>query len=121
MLARDSNALLLYLPQYFNDENYDLGVFSKKDNYVFFIALLAATCSDSVKVVVPKLLEKRPLDVLSEHLTEFASLSTFISYESHYYTAFSKKYLSEKEMVNGVDERFRFLPSIREENLFLAF
>ena len=121
LLARDSHALLLYLPQYFNDEDYDFGVFGKKDIYVFFIALLAATCSESIKVVVPKLLEKRSFDVLSEHLTEFASLSTFISYESHYYTAFSRKYLSEKEMVNGVDERFRFLPSIREENLFLAF
>ena len=97
------------------------GVFDNKVNYVFFIALLAATCSESVKVVVPKLLEKRSFNVLSEYLTEFASLSTFISYESHYYTAFSRKYLSEKEMVNGVDERFRFLPSIREENLFLVF
>tara|TARA_Y100000814_G_scaffold277934_1_gene239346 strand:- start:12962 stop:16324 length:3363 start_codon:yes stop_codon:yes gene_type:complete len=121
LLARDSNALILYLPQYFNDENYDFGVFDNKVNYVFFIALLAATCSESVKVVVPKLLEKRSFNVLSEYLTEFASLSTFISYESHYYTAFSRKYLSEKEMVNGVDERFRFLPSIREENLFLVF
>ena len=121
LLERDTNALLLYLPQYFIDENYDFGVFGNKDNYVFFIALLAATCSESVKVVVPKLLEKRSFNVLSEHLTEFASLSRFISYESHYYTAFSRKYLSEKEMVNGVDERFRFLPSIREENLFSIF
>jgi hypothetical protein len=120
VLTADSDALLVYLPQYFNDPNCHFGGFGCKENYAFVIALIAATCSPSVKVVVPKLLEKPSFDVLTEHLTAFACLSTFINYESHYYTAFSRKYLTEKEMVNGVDERLRFLPSVREENLFLV-
>ncbi|NQY17563.1 motility associated factor glycosyltransferase family protein [Alteromonas sp.] len=120
LLTVDSDALLVYLPQYFNDPNCHFGGFGSKENYAFFIALIAATSSPSVKVVVPKLLEKTSFDVLSEHLTAFACLSTFINYESHYYTVFTREYLTEKEMVNGVDERFRFLPAVREENLFLV-
>lgn len=120
LLTADSHALLVYLPQYFSDPNCHFGGFGCKENYAFFIALIAATSSPSVKVVVPKLLEKPSFDVLSEHLTAFACLSTFINYESHYYTVFTREYLTQKEMVNGVDERFRFLPAVREENLFLV-
>ena len=120
LLTAESHALLVYLPQYFSNKNYIFEGFGSKENYAFFIALIAATSSPSVKVVVPKLTERDPLDVLSEYLTEFTCLSPFTCYESYYYTAFTREYLSEEEMVSGADERFRFLPAVREENLFLV-
>ncbi|WP_420935271.1 6-hydroxymethylpterin diphosphokinase MptE-like protein [Alteromonas sp. A081] len=120
LLSADVDALLVYLPPYFSNKNYLFEGFDNKENYAFFIALNAATCSPSVKVVVPKLTEREPLDVLSEYLTEFTCLSPFTCYESYYYTAFTREYLSEEEMVSGADERFRFLPFVREENLFLV-
>lgn len=120
LLGADVGALLVYLPQYFSNKNYIFEGFGSKENYAFFIALNAATCSPSIKVVVPKLTERDPLDVLSEYLTEFTCLSPFTCYESYYYAAFTREYLSEEEMVSGADERFRFLPFVREENLFLV-
>ena len=120
LLTAESHALIVYLPQYFSNKNYLFEGFGSKENYAFFIALNAATCSPSIKVVVPKLTERDPLDVLSEYLTEFTCLSPFTCYESYYYTAFTREYLSEEEMVSGADERFRFLPAVREENLFLV-
>ena len=120
LLSADVDALLVYLPPFFSNKNYLFEGFDNKENYAFFIALNAATCSPSVKVVVPKLTEREPLDFLSEYLTEFTCLSPFTCYESYYYTAFTREYLSEEEMVSGADERFRFLPFVREENLFLV-
>lgn len=120
LLREDVDALLVYFPQYFSNKNYLFEGFGTKENYAFFIALNAATCTPSIKVVVPKLTEREPLDVLSEYLAELTFLSPFICYESYYYTAFTCEYLSEEEMVSGADERFRFLPFVREENLFLV-
>ena len=120
LLREDVDALLVYFPQYFSNKNYLFEGFGNKENYAFFIALNAATCSPSIKVVVPKLTERDTLDVLSGYLTEFTCLSSFICYESYYYIAFTREYLSEEEMVSGADERFRFLPFVREENLFLV-
>jgi hypothetical protein len=120
LLREDVDALFVYFPQYFSHKNYLFEGFGTKENYAFFIALNAATCTPSIKVVVPKLTERESLDVLSEYLAEFTCLSSFICYESYYYTAFTREYLSEEEMVSGADERFRFLPFVREENLFLV-
>jgi hypothetical protein len=120
LLREDVDALLVFLPHYFSNKNYLFEGFGTKENYAFFIALNAATCTPSIKVVVPKLTERESLDVLSEYLADFTCLSSFICYESYYYTAFTREYLSEEEMVSGADERFRFLPFVREENLCLV-
>ncbi|AUC87634.1 hypothetical protein CW735_04985 [Alteromonas sp. MB-3u-76] len=121
LLDTNNASLLVYLPQYFNNDSHNYGTFENRDNYALFIALVAATCSESIKVVVPKLVEKDALDVLSDYLDDFEFLSAYKTYESYYYTAFSDRYLTDNEMITAVDDRFRFLPCIREENLVSVF
>ena len=121
LLDTNNTSLLVYLPHYFNNDSHNYGTFEDRENYALFIALISATCSESIKVIVPKLVEKSAQDVLSDYLDDFEFLSAYKIYESYYYSAFSDRYLTDNEMVTAVDDRFRFLPCIREENLVTIF
>jgi hypothetical protein len=120
LLSEKASNLLIYLPTYFYGDKCEFDLFVNKETYAFFIAIIAAQCKGEAKVILPKLVKNLSLSESSSHLTELDFLSQFNIYESHYYNVFSSKCFSNGEMITELDERFRFLPCLREENLTLA-
>lgn len=120
LLSEKTSNLLIYLPTYFYGDKCEFDLFVNKETYAFFIAIIAAQCKGEAKVILPKLVKNLSLSESSSYLTELDFLSQFNIYESHYYNVFSSKYFSNDEMITELDERFRFLPCLREENLTLA-
>lgn len=109
-----SDQVVIYLPPVFEELTWLEGYASAQE-YGFYIALLASTCSSEIKFVLPKIPDELPeLEAIEK--IDLACFDDFYVYDCHNFIVFSASPLPESAMTTGSGERLRYLPTLRAEN-----
>ncbi|GMM71433.1 hypothetical protein MTsDn5_13850 [Alteromonas gracilis] len=108
------NKVVVFVPSLFETLSWG-DEYRSSEEYSFYIAVLASTCRDEIKFVLPKIPSELPS---SEVISKFdlGCFDDFYIYDCHNFIAFSESPLSESALVTGSGERLRYLPTLRDEN-----
>ena len=109
-----SKQVVIYLPSVFEELTWS-EEYASAQEYGFYIALLASTCSSEIKFVLPKIPSELPDPEVVEKIS-LACFDDFYIYDCHNFIVFSESPLPESAMTTGSGDRLRYLPSLRAES-----
>lgn len=89
------------------------------DFYRLYVALMVAVCSEKIRYVWPRI----SLDPKQQSIGEYYNIervSGLYAYECYDFICFTNELMTSDEMLIGSGDRLRFLPKLRERDLFLG-